>query len=326
MPIGLAIHGGAWNVPDGDVADHLAAISRVVELAWEALRRGDSALDVVEFAVRLLEDEPAFNAGRGSRLTQDGRVEMDASIMDGTTLAAGAVAAVQRVRHPISLASRVMEESSHVLLVGEGAQQFALDQNVETCRTRDLLVGRELDRYDRVRGGDQHLVRHEFNEPPDETTAGSDPGAGSARGAGSSHLGTVGAVACDREGRVAAATSTGGTQNKASGRVGDSPLIGAGTYADDRVGAVSATGWGEGIIRIVLAKAAIDRMAGRSSPGRAGRSALGLLRRVSGAAGLILVDRRGRPAAVFNTPRMARGLATEADGLKVGVERAMRRP
>jgi beta-aspartyl-peptidase (threonine type) len=295
-------------VPDGHVDASLRGISATLTKSWESLRGGASSVDVVELAVKLLEDDPTFNAGKGSHLSRANTVELDASIMEGASLEAGAVAAVQGVRNPILLARRVMEESPHVLLVGDGARKFARQQGIGFCRTRSLLVGRELDRYARVRGGERELVEHEFLKPDEPE-----------------HFGTVGAVAIDRGGHVAAATSTGGTQDKEPGRVGDSAIIGAGTYADDRVGAVSATGWGEGILRVSLAKAAVDRMATGSTPGRAGSSALARLGRVHGHAGLILVDRRGRASAVFNTPRMARGLATEKDGLRIGIDGTLRR-
>jgi beta-aspartyl-peptidase (threonine type) len=277
--------------------------------AWELLHAGGNAIDVVELAVRLLEDDPTFNAGRGAHLTRDNTVELDASIMDGESLEAGAVAAVQGVRNPISLARRVMDESEHVLLVASGAKRFARGRGFPVCRTSSLLVGRELDRYQRVRRGERTLVDHEFHEPREED-----------------HHGTVGAVAVDRGGHVAAATSTGGTQDKAPGRVGDSAIVGAGTYADDNVGAASSTGWGEAILRVSLAKTAIERMAGGSTPARAGRFALSRLARIHGHGGLVLVDRKGGAAAVFSTPRMARGLATEKDGLRIGIDKALRRP
>ncbi len=276
---------------------------------WSLLQSGSSALDVVEGVVRTLEDNPTFNAGRGAHLNRAREIQLDASIMEGGDLEAGAVAAVQRVRHPVSLARMVLEASPHVLMVGAGAQRFASERGMKLCRHRDLLVGRELDRYRRVRDGEVNLVAHEFDERPLEV-----------------EFGTVGAVARDRDGGVAAATSTGGTQDKLVGRVGDSAVIGAGTYADDRAGAVSSTGWGEGILRLALAKAASDRMAAGMSPGRAGQAAIRTLARVSGKAGLILVDRRGRAAAVFNTPRMARGVATEERGLLVGVDPRLTRP
>ena len=308
MPCALAVHGGAWNVPDGDVEPHREGIIEALKPGWDLLRSGCSALEVVERAVCTLEDNPTFNAGHGAHLNQAREVQLDASIMEGEKLEAGAVAAVQCVRHPVSLARMVLELSPHVLIVGDGAHRFASDHGMELCRQRDLLVGRELDRYLRVRDGEDDLVIREFDDDPLDT-----------------HFGTVGAVACDCSGHVAAATSTGGTQDKLPGRVGDSAVIGAGTYADDRAGAVSSTGWGEGILRMTLAKAGIDRMASGMSPGRAGQTSIRTLDRVQGKAGLILVDRLGHASAVFNTPRMARGIATQDRGLLVGVDRRMTR-
>jgi len=305
MPIALAVHGGAWNIPDGAVRAHTEGISHVLETGWDLLRSGTSALDTIETVVRLLEDDPTFNAGRGSHLNGAGRVELDASIMEGSRLEAGAVAAVEGVRHPVSLARRIMEDSPHVFLVGRGARRFARKIGAELCRTPELLVGRELRRYQRIRRGESQLVEAEFH---------------SGKRAPEGPLGTVGAVALDCQGHIAAATSTGGTQHKAPGRAGDTGVIGAGTYADDRVGGVSCTGWGESILRVVLAKTAVDHMAGGATPGRAARSALAAVRRVNGIAGLILVDRLGRVGSLFSTPRMARGLATERGGLRVLID------
>jgi beta-aspartyl-peptidase (threonine type) len=204
-----------------------------------------------------------------------------------------------------------MEESPHVMLVGEGAYNFAEEVDAELCRTQDLLVGRELERFMRVRAGERELVDTEFDAPAKKDTM---------------PMGTVGAVALDSHGRVAAATSTGGTQDKLAGRVGDTPVIGAGTYADDRIGAASATGWGEGIMRVLLTKTAIDYLALDLHPREAGRRALAILDRVGGKGGLILLDPAGRAATVFNTPRMARGWATEAEDLQVAVDRTEPRP
>lgn len=304
MPIALAVHGGAWNIPNSAVAASARGVRDVLESGWRALRGGAAALDVVEEIVRRLEDDPAFDAGRGSRLNRDGEVEMDASIMEGGALRAGAVAAIRRVRHPICVARAVMERTPHVLLAGAGAHRFAVEQGFETCRTRDLLVGGELDRYDRVRAGERELVEREFD--PDGEPSGP--------------LGTVGAVALDGTGSIAAATSTGGTQDKLPGRVGDTPVIGAGTYADDRFGGASATGWGEGILRVALTKAAVDDLAAGHPPQEAARRALAALARVRGKGGLIVVDSTGRAAAVFTTPRMARGLADEFGGVRTAVE------
>jgi beta-aspartyl-peptidase (threonine type) len=299
LPLALAIHGGAWNIPDEAVEPSREGMRTALEHGWKALKEGASALDTVELAVRILEDDPNFDAGRGSRLNNEGRVEMDASIMEGADLRAGAVAALRKVRHPISVARRVMEDSPHVMLVGDGARKFALAAGAESCRTIDLLVGRERERYLRVRAGERELVEKEFD--PDG-------------------MGTVGAVALDSDGRLAAATSTGGTQDKAAGRVGDTPIIGAGTYADDRIGAASSTGWGEGIMRVVLAKSAVDHLAAGMEPSAAGLAALEALDRVGGKAGIVLIDRSGRVALPFSTPRMARGWAIEPDSLSVHVD------
>ena len=289
-------------MPDDAVDAAREGVSNALTRGWGALQTGAAAIDVVEQVVRVLEDDPHFDAGRGSRLNSAGTVEMDASIMEGAGLHAGAVAAIQGVRHPISVARRVMTDSSHVMLVGEGARQFADRMGAEMCSTRDLLVGRERERYLRVLAGEEQLIEQEFD-------AGFAP-----------PMGTVGAVALDSAGHLAAATSTGGTQHKLPGRVGDTPVIGAGTYADDRAGAASATGWGEGILRVVLCKAAVDLMAAGHAPAEAGRRALLTLQRVNGSAGLILVDLSGRIGAVFNTPRMARGWATEHEGPRVLVD------
>lgn len=300
----MAIHGGAWNIPDGEVAAHRLGLVEPLKLGFEALRKGAAAIDVVEAAVRMLEDDATYNAGRGGHLNSAGRLEMDASIMEGTTRRAGAVAAIEAVRHPVSVARRVMDDSPHVLLVGAGARRFAKQAGAELCTTRALLVGRELDRWKRIRAGERDLVTTEFSP-------------------GSKPHGTVGAVALDRKGRVAAATSTGGTQDKAPGRVGDSAIVGSGTYADDRKGAASCTGWGEPIVRAVLAKTAVDALS-RLAPEAALRAALRELARLAGFGGVILVDRHGRAGASFNTPRMARGLA-DARGVLVGVLRRERR-
>jgi beta-aspartyl-peptidase (threonine type) len=305
LSFALAIHGGAWNIPQRDVDAHRRGLARPLAEGFEALRKGASALQVVELAVRMLEDDPTFNAGRGSHLNSAGRLEMDASIMEGTRRLAGAVAAIHGVRHPVSVARLVMQRSPHVLLVGPGALRFAKRSGAELCPARSLLVGRELARWNRIRAGARVLVTKEFSPR-------------------ARPHGTVGAVAVDRKGRVAAATSTGGTQDKAPGRVGDSAIVGCGTYADDRRGAASCTGWGEPILRAVMAKTAVDALAEGRSPSSASRAAVRELSRLSGFGGVILVDREGRAGASFNTPRMARGLA-DARGLAVLVERGERR-
>ncbi|MBT6273068.1 MAG: peptidase T [Chromatiales bacterium] len=303
MSIALAVHGGAWNVPDADLADHLDGIADVLRSAWLQLQHGANALDVVSHAVQLLEDDPRFNAGTGSHLNRRGAVELDASIMEGNHLRAGAVAAVERVRNPIRLARAVLEHSEHVLLVADGARQFADEQGIATCDETTLLVGRARETYLRIRSGETTLVDEEFSP------SHPDP-----------HMGTVGAVARDATGLIVAGTSTGGTLNKYPGRVGDSPLIGSGTYADSRRGGASCTGWGEGIMRTVLAKSATDRLASQNDVSKAASGALVDLENLGGHAGLILIGTSGEPVSVFNTPRMVRGLATHRGGLRTGGE------
>jgi beta-aspartyl-peptidase (threonine type) len=301
----LAIHGGAWNIPDKLVEAHRRGLAGPLEEGIAALKRGASALDVVERAVRRLEDDPTYNAGTGAHLNSAGELELDASIMDGRKRRAGAVGAIRLVRHPVSVARLVMDASPHVLLVGDGAVRFARQAGAEICATRTLLVGRELARWRRIRSGAQDLVTKEFHPR-------------------AKPHGTVGAAAIDRRGHVAAATSTGGTQDKAPGRIGDSPIIGAGTFADDRGGAASCTGWGESLLRAVTAKTAVDALRRGRRPGTAARAAIEALAEDGGFGGIVLVDRRGRADAWFNTPRMARGLADE-HGIAILVDARERR-
>jgi beta-aspartyl-peptidase (threonine type) len=282
MPEAFVVHGGAWDIPDELVQAHREACLTAVLAGWSVLCAGGSALDAVEQAIMLMEDDPALDAGVGAFLNADGEVELDAGLMDGTTLAVGSVAAVQRIRHPITLARRVVE-SEHVLLVGPGAERFAAAHGVERCPSALLVVPRELERWATI-GADQGFhIRQAFTHAGD----------------------TIGAVAMDQAGNVAAGTSTGGTPHKLPGRVGDSPLVGSGYYADSGLGGASCTGWGEGIMRVVLAKSAVDRMA-RCDAMAAARWAVGhLADKVNGLGGIILVDRQGRVGCAFNTPRMA---------------------
>lgn len=246
---------------------------------------GGSALDAVESAIVELEEASAFDAGIGSHLNRDGRVQLDAIIMEGASLKAGAVAATEHVRNPIRLARRVLENSEHMMLAGAGAEQFAQEQGFSLCPPEELILERERMAWRRCSEGN-HLSEFHFSH----------------------QHGTVGAVAMDKEGRIAAGTSTGGTCCKFPGRVGDSPLIGCGCYADAEAGGVSATGWGEAIMKIVMAKAAADLLRAGKSPREAAQASVDLLaRRAKGFGGLILLDRQGRPGFAFNTPHMAFG-------------------
>lgn len=240
--------------------------------------RGGTALDAVEIAVRILEDCPVLDAGRGSYPNSDGNVEMDALIMDGQTLNLGAIAAIQRVAHPISLARRVMSESGHHFLVGAGAEAFAESIGFPRCELDELLVGDALERFLATQG-----------------QANTVPALGD----------TVGAVALDLDGNLAAATSTGGTVNKRPGRVGDSPLVGSGAYADNWTAAVSATGYGEALMRVVISKRVCDFVAAGLSAQAACEAAIRVLEeRANGSGGLIAVDARGQVGYSFNTNAM----------------------
>lgn len=279
----MIVHGGAWSIPDQAVAACQAGCRRALEAGWAILQRGGAAVEAVEAAIVVLEEDPIFDAGYGSHLNRDGHVELDAIIMDGATLGSGAVACVQRIRNPIRLARKIMESCEHMLLVGEGAEQFAAGNGLPLCQPEDLICEREKKAWAKCIQGD-HL--YEFHFTP-------------------SH-GTVGAVARDAQGNIVAGTSTGGTCCKLPGRVGDSPLIGCGCYADIEAGGVSCTGWGEAIMKVVLAKSAADDLrAGKSAQEAADAAVQLLTRRTQGTGGLILLDRNGNAGFAFNTAKMA---------------------
>jgi beta-aspartyl-peptidase (threonine type) len=297
----IVIHGGAGIITRETLTPELEAGARAglrAALAAGAAILGDggSALDAVEAAVRLLEDDPHFNAGRGAALTYEGTAELDAAIMDGTDRAAGAVSGVTRTRNPVSLARRVMTASPHVLLSGTGADAFSAEQGVEQA-TPDWFViperRRQLDEM-RARGGDHFDIDMKY--------------------------GTVGAVALDSHGHVAAATSTGGITGKRWGRIGDSPLIGAGTHADDRACAVSATGAGEFFIRIGVAHeiGARVRMLGEGVLAAAD-AVIAELGAMGGSGGVILAGPGGEAGWRFNTPGMYRGIASSGGSTKVAI-------
>jgi beta-aspartyl-peptidase (threonine type) len=269
----LIVHGGAGADP-GEGREELRDGVRAAALAgWRRLDQGGSAVDAVEAAVRELEDHPRFNAGRGSVLTTAGTVETDASIMEGDRLRCGAVGAVARIANPVTLARRVMEDGRHVLLVADGALDFARAVGLAECQPEALVTERQRRRHLEAR----------------------------ARTGG----GTVGAVALDRRGTVAAATSTGGMAGKLPGRVGDSALIGCGTYADSTLGGASCTGNGEAIIRVVLARRALEYLKEADDAAYAARVAVDLLVEEGGGdGGLILVDWRGRLGWAHSTPLM----------------------
>ena len=290
-------------MPDDGIAAHENGIAVALAAGYRLLERGASAVDAVEAAVAVMEDDDTFDAGRGSFLTQDGRVQMDALLMNGENLRTGGVACVERLRNPIHAARLVLDHSPHVYFVGTGAERFARQHGMALCDNTELIVPRERERL-------MVFQKAELAGALDTTFSG--PLA--------SHD-TVGAVALDAHGNIAAGTSTGGTLSKAPGRVGDSSLIGCGCYADNLSAAVSLTGWGEPIMKLVLGKWAVDRVAAGASPQEAAQDAIDyLFARLGGHGGIILLSPDGRVGLAHNTPRMAWGLQTPA-GAQLGVIR-----
>jgi beta-aspartyl-peptidase (threonine type) len=286
----IIVHGGAGerspesvNSGGGESA-RLAGARRACTAGAEILELGGSALEAVEAAVRILEDDPVFNAGTGATLTSAGDVELDASIMDGATLRCGAVAVVKDVRNPVTLARAVMERTAHIMLAGPAASAFAREVGIAPIGNELLVTASQRARWDAARAGAAKTTK----------------------------TGTVGAVARDARGHLAAATSTGGMSMKLPGRVGDTPLIGCGTYADDALAAVSCTGHGERIISLTLARHAADLVAAGRPAMQAAREAIALLgSRVEGEGGLILVSPAGEIGFAHNTPAMTRAWTAE---------------
>ncbi len=352
----LLVHGGAWAIPAGAAQSHEAGVRAALEAGYALLSLGGSAIDAVEAAVTVLEDDPTFDAGRGSFLTSNGRVQLDALLMDGGRMKAGGVACVERLRNPIQAARLVLEQSPHVYFVAEGAERFAAAHGMALIDNAELVLPRERQRLAQAQARqaagleDQTFSGQILRDDKDPETAftadGTSPQSSTKLGApsqsstkmgapGPSHLGTwestnppsnsqdshdtVGAVALDAHGNLAAATSTGGTLNKTPGRVGDSSLIGCGCYADNLAAAVSLTGWGEPIMKLVLGKWATDRVANGAAPEIAAREAISYLyNRLGGHGGIILLGPDGRFGLAHNTPAMAWGLATPS-GLQTGL-------
>lgn len=298
MQPSLIVHGGAWDIPDDAVDACKAGCLRALHAGWNVLKNGGHALDAIEAAIVVLEDDPVFDAGYGSHLTLDGHVECDAIVMDAATLRAGAVAGLRRVKNPIQAARAVLEKCPHMMLISEGAEHFASQHGVALCDPEELITPAEREAWLHCRE-DCHAAEHHRGH----------------------EQGTVGAVAFDQQGRLFAATSTGGTCCKLPGRVGDSPLIGSGCYADGETGGVSSTGYGEAIMRVVMAKTATDFLRPASStPTRAAQAAVQLLaNRGKGTGGLILLDKNGNPGFAFNTPRMAYGYVKDGTSFVASV-------
>src|SRR5215469_2959154 len=310
----LLIHGGAWAMPDDAVAAHEAGIANALTAGYQLLEKGASAVDAVEAAVAVMEDDDAFDAGRGSFLTRDGRVQLDALLMNGANLRTGGVACVERIKNPIHAARLVLDKSPHVYFVGVGAERFAMQHGMTLIDNTELIVPRERERLIAFQKAEVEGAKDTtFSGPLKLDKEQEEPTA-------MSHD-TVGAVALDRHGNIAAGTSTGGTLSKAPGRVGDSSLIGCGCYADNHSAAVSLTGWGEPIMKLVLGKWAVDRVAAGHAPQEAAEAAIAyLFTRLGGHGGIILLGPDGRIGLAHNTPRMAWGLQTPA-GTQIGVTR-----
>jgi beta-aspartyl-peptidase (threonine type) len=302
---GLAIHGGAGTLPRAEMSGerelkYRAGLDAALEAGYAVLQARGTSLDAVTRAVMSLEDNPLFNAGIGSVFTLDGRNELDASIMDGRTLKAGAVCGVTHIRNPIELARTVMEHSEYVMLSGEGAEEFALSRGVALVPRSCFYTAERWRQLERIRGGDSGLSALTI-----------------------SHVGTVGAVALDSEGRLAAATSTGGMTGKRYNRIGDSPIIGAGTYADDRSCAVSATGHGEIFIRAAVAHDICSRMrfGGRTLSAAVREVVQGELVQLHGEGGVVAIDRNGEVAMEFNSEGMFRACRRSGEEAQISIYR-----
>ncbi|GAC1425001.1 MAG: isoaspartyl peptidase/L-asparaginase [Ktedonobacteraceae bacterium] len=318
MPIAIVVHGGAGNISADRIEVAKAGCQEAALIGWRILQEGGSALAAVEATVRTLEDNPSYNAGTGSCLTATGTIEMDAGLMEGNTLQVGAVASIERIKNPISLARHVLE-SPHVLLTGHGAMLFAVDQGLALCGEEELRTERQYLNWQRLReeqrakqnepiyhrreiGSIPARIEPEHDSPHNTPENGKQP---------DNRHGTVGAVAIDSTGNLVAATSTGGIPYKLPGRVGDSPLVGAGFYADENA-AISCTGDGEDFTRLLIAKRAADNVARGMSAREAAEATIALLSaKAQGTGGLIMVDRSGNVGFSWNSQNMVYAYLTQ---------------
>jgi beta-aspartyl-peptidase (threonine type) len=304
--LGFMIHGGAGVIKKGSLSperekEYRAKLEEAVLAGYKTLQSGKSGLDAVETAIRILEDSPLFNAGKGAVFTADGKNELDASIMDGKTLAAGAVAGLRHVKNPITLARAVMEKSPHVMMVGEGAEKFAKEMKIEFVDEKYFWTQERWDSLQRIIKQEQEKQKaaQEGKKVSQTTDLRMEP---------ANKFGTVGAVALDKDGNLAAGTSTGGMTYKKFGRVGDAPIIGAGTYASNNACAVSATGWGEFFIRLGVARDIAAMMEYRALPIQQAANAVikQKLQNLGGDGGIIAIDKFGNMAVSFNSEGMYR--------------------
>jgi len=305
--LGFILHGGAGVIKRGSLSperekEYRDVLEQAVLAGYKALQAGKSSLDAIEIAIRILEDSPLFNAGKGAVFTNDGKNELDASIMNGKTLAAGAVAGLHHVKNPITLARAVMEKSEHVMMVGEGAEKFAKTQNIELVDAKYFWTQPRWDSLQKILKGEKEKLDKEKTEKAKTSLNNSTAQESENR------FGTVGAVALDKNGDIAAGTSTGGMTNKRFGRVGDAPIIGAGTYANNSTCGVSATGWGEYFIRLGVARdiSALMEYRGMTVQQAADLVIKTKLQNLGGDGGIVALDKFGNMAISFNSEGMYR--------------------
>ncbi len=322
--LGFVIHGGAGVITRGSLsaekeAEYRKKLEEAVVAGYKALQAGKTSLDAVEIAIRILEDSPLFNAGKGAVFTNDGKNELDASIMDGKTLAAGAVAGVHRVKNPITLARAVMEKSPHVMMTGDGAEKFAEQEKIELVDPKYFFTQERFDSLQKILKEEKEKER-EVQKPKVQSLNGANPlleQMTATQKLAENKFGTVGAVALDKNGNLAAGTSTGGMTNKKFGRVGDAPIIGAGTYANNDTCAVSATGWGEYFIRLGVARDISALLEYRALPvQQAVDMEMNKVKTLGGDGGVIAMDKFGNIGISFNSEGMYRAYIN-ADGKPV---------
>lgn len=309
----LVIHGGAGTIlkekmtPEDEAAYH-AVLTEALQTGYNTLQEGKTSLDAVEATIHVMEESPLFNAGKGAVFTHDGRNELDASIMDGKTLMAGAVAGITTVRHPISVARAVMEKSEHVMMMGPGAEQFSKEAGLEMVDPKFFWTQHRWDALQRILKEDSTKMALDHDDKITKLGIENKD----------NKFGTVGCVALDNEGNLAAGTSTGGMTNKKYGRVGDSPIIGSGTYANNKTAGISCTGWGEFFIRNVVAYDVSAMMEYKGlSVDEASKLAIEKVGKMGGDGGLIALDAKGNVSMPFNTEGMYRGTVTKDGKIEV---------
>lgn len=307
--LGFVIHGGAGVIRRGSLTRekekaYRDKLQEVLLAGYKALQEGKSSLDAVELAIRMMEDSPLFNAGKGAVFTADGKNELDASIMDGKTLAAGAAAGLHHVKNPITLARRIMEKSPHVMMIGDGAEKFAKEQGIELVDEKYFWTQERWDSLQKILIQEKEKAKQPEVKKVSESSYAEEP---------YNKFGTVGAIALDKDGNLAAGTSTGGMTNKKYGRVGDAPIIGAGTYANSMC-AVSATGWGEFFIRLAVAKDIAALTEYRLLPIQQASDTViqQKLQKMGGDGGVIAMDKFANIGISFNSEGMYRGYIDSA--------------